>query len=65
MSRTSRSTVARTRRLDEDQIGDRDAVMRIDVARQRRQRAVRHADRHRRHVLERIGHRQEQHVHGD
>ena len=50
-------------RLHEDQIGNRHAMVRIHVARQRCQGAVRHADRHRRHVLERIGHRQEQQVH--
>ena len=57
-----RSTVA-TDDCDQDEVGDRDAVVRIDVARQRRQRAVRHPDRHRRHVLERIGHRKQQEVH--
>ena len=35
----------------------------VDVARQRRQRAVRHADRDRRHVLERVGHREQEDVH--
>ena len=51
------------RRLHEHQVGDRDAVMRVDIPGQRRQRAVGHPDRHRRGVLERIGHRQEQNPH--
>jgi hypothetical protein len=38
--------------LDQDEIGDRHAMMGVDVAGQRRERAVRHADCHRRHVLE-------------
>jgi len=51
------------RRLDQDEIGDRDAVVRIDVARERRQGAVGHPDRERRRVLERVGHREQQDVH--
>ncbi len=50
--------------VNEDEIGDRDRVLRIEIAGQRRQRAVRHAHRDRRHVLERIRHRQQQHIHG-
>src|SRR2546428_14182923 len=51
-------------RLHEDEVGDRDAMMGIDVAGERGERAVRHADRYGRHVLERIRHREEQDVHG-
>ena len=43
--------------LDEDQIGDRHPVVGIDVARERGQRPVGHPNGHRRHVLERVGHR--------
>ena len=43
--------------------GETGAVARVDVARQRRQRAVRHTHRNRRHRLERIGHRQQEYVH--
>jgi len=49
--------------LDEDQIGDRHPVVGIDVARERGQRPVGHPNGHRRHVLERVGHRQKQNVH--
>ena len=49
--------------LDQDQIGDRHPMLWIDVPGQRAQRAGRHAHRQRRHVLERIGHRQQQDVH--
>ncbi len=49
--------------LNEDEIGDRDPVVRVDVARERRQGTVRHPDRHRGHVLERVGHRQQEDVH--
>ena len=49
--------------LGEDQVGHRDRVVPIDVAGQRRQRAVRHADDDRRHVLERVRHGEEQDVH--
>ena len=45
-------------------LGDCDVVVRVEVARERRQRAVGHADRDGRHVLERIRHREQQHVHG-
>src|SRR5262249_35432428 len=38
--------------------------MRIDVAREGAERAVRHADRERGRVLERIRHRQQQNPHG-
>ena len=40
-----------------------DAVMAIDVAGERRERAVGNPDRHRRHVLERVRHRQQEDVH--
>ena len=50
-------------RLRENEIGDDDAMMRVDVAGERRQRAVRHADGDRRHVLERIRHAQQEHIH--
>ena len=53
------------RRLHEDQIGNRDAVVWVDVASERGQRAVRHPDRDRRHVLEGVRHRQQQGVHGN
>ncbi len=45
-------------------VSDGDAVVGIDVGGQGRQRAVRHADRHGRHVFERIRHRQQEDVHG-
>ncbi len=51
------------RRLREDQIGDGDVVMRIDVSRQRRERTVRHADGERRCVLEGVRHREQQNLH--
>ena len=63
-SRRSRSTVASTRSLHEDEIGDGDVMVGIEVARERGQRAVRHADGDRRHVLERVRHREQQDVHG-
>jgi hypothetical protein len=44
-------------------VGDGDVVMRVDVAGKRRQGAVRHADRERRRVLERVRHREQQDVH--
>ena len=46
--------------LDEDEVGDRDVMVGIDVPRERRQRPVRHPHRQRRRVLERVGHREEQ-----
>ena len=49
--------------LDEHEVGDGDLVMRIDVAGERRERAVRHPDGDRRHVLERVRHRQQEHPH--
>ena len=63
-SRTRRSTVSLTWDCARIEIGDGDMVVRIDVAGQGRQRAVRHPDRHRRHVLEGIRHREQEHVHG-
>ena len=49
--------------LHEDQVGDRDPVVGVDVAGQRAERPVRHADPDRRHVLERVRHRDEKDVH--
>jgi hypothetical protein len=43
--------------LDQDEIGYGDTVMRIDVTRERNQRAVGHPHCARRHVLERVRHR--------
>ena len=51
--------------LDQDEVGDRDAMMRIEVAGQRRERAVGHPDHDRRHVLEGIRHREQEHIHID
>ena len=48
---------------DEHEVGNRHTVMGIDVAGQRREGAVRHAHADRRCVLERVRHREEQHVH--
>ncbi len=48
----------------EDEIGDGDGMVRVDVAGERRECAVGHAHAHRRRVLERIRHGEEQHVHG-
>jgi len=42
--------------LNQDQIGDGHAVLRINISRQRRERAIGHTDSNRWHVLERIGH---------
>ena len=50
-------------RLRENQIRDRDVMVRIDVAGERGERAVRHPDGERRRVLERIRHRQQQNSH--
>ena len=47
----------------ENEVGDGDPVVGVDVARERRERAVRHANRDRRHVLEGVGHRQQQDIH--
>jgi hypothetical protein len=51
--------------LCEDQICHRDSVMPVHVAGQRRQCPVRHPDDDRRHVLERVRHGEEEHVHGN
>ena len=51
------------RRLHQHEIRDGDVVVRVDVAGQRCQRPVRHPDGDRRHVLERVGHREQQDVH--
>jgi hypothetical protein len=50
--------------LREDEVGDGDVVMQVEVAGQRGQCTVRHAHRQGRRVLERVGHREEQDVHG-
>ena len=50
-------------RLDENEIANRHAVMRIDVSGKRRQRAIRHPDGNGGHVFERVGHREQQNVH--
>ena len=49
--------------LGENQIGDGHPVVAVDIAGQRAERAVRHADADRRHVLERVRHRDEEDVH--
>ena len=49
--------------LDQDQVGHRDAMARIHVAGEGREGAVGHADGEGRHVLERVRHRKEEHVH--
>ena len=51
--------------MNQDQVSHGHAVMRIDVPRQRRERAVGHADRDRWHVFEGIRHRKQQDVHRD
>jgi len=43
--------------LHENQIGDRDLMMPVDIAGQRAEGAVRHANRHRWHVLGGVRHR--------
>jgi len=52
------------RPLNQYQVGDGHTVVRIDIAGQRGKRPVGHADRDRRHVLERVGHREQEDVHG-
>jgi len=52
------------RALHQDQIGDRNRVVRIDVARERGERTVREAHRQGWRVLERVGHREQQNPHG-
>jgi len=49
--------------LNQNQVSDRHAVVRIDVSRKRSECAVGHANPDRRHVLEGIRHREQQHVH--
>ena len=49
--------------LRENQVGHGHPVMRIDIAGEGRKRAVGHADSHRGHVLEPVGHRQQENVH--
>src|SRR5262249_42477775 len=49
--------------LDKNEIGDGDAVMVVNIARQRSECPIGHADRHRGHVLERVRHRQQKDVH--
>ena len=50
-------------RLREDQIGDRNVVMRIEIACERSERPIRHPHRYGRRVLERIRHREQQDAH--
>jgi len=45
-------------RLHQDEIGNRDVMVGVDVARQGGQRAVWHSNGHCRHVLEGIRHRE-------
>ena len=49
--------------LDQHEVGDRDVVVRVHVAGERRQRPVRKPHCKGRRVLERVGHREEQNVH--
>jgi hypothetical protein len=49
--------------LREDQVGDADVVVWIEVAGDRCQRPVRHAHRERRRVLERVGHGEKKDLH--
>jgi hypothetical protein len=49
--------------LHEHEIGCGHAMMFVHVASERSERAVRHPDRERRHVLEGVRHREKQHVH--
>ena len=49
--------------LGEDQVGDGDPVMGIQIAGERAERAVRHANPDRGHVLERVGHRDQKDIH--
>jgi len=51
--------------MSQDQISHGHPMMRIDVSRERRKRAVGHADADRRHVFEGIRHRKQQDVHED
>ena len=50
--------------LHENQVGDGDVVMRIDIACQRSERSVGHAHRDGGHVLEGVGHGQKENIHG-
>jgi hypothetical protein len=49
--------------LREDQVGNRDLVARVEIAGKGRKTSVWNADRERRRVLERIRHREQEHVH--
>jgi hypothetical protein len=53
----------RDARSRQDEIGDRHVMVRVEIAGERRERTVRHADGDRRRVLERIRHREQKHVH--
>src|SRR6185295_1863743 len=50
-------------RLNEDEVGDGDDMLRVDIAGKGREGPVRHADGDGRHVLERIWHREQEDVH--
>jgi hypothetical protein len=50
-------------RLDQDEIGDGDLVMRVDVTGEGRERPVGHTDGDRRHVLEGVRHGEQQDAH--
>ena len=63
-SRISRSTVRAPTRCTRMRSATDDLMMPADVAGQRRQRAVRHAHRQRRRVLERVRHREQKNPHG-
>ena len=52
-------------RLRQHQVGHRHLVVGVEVAGERGERAVRHADRDRRRVLERVGHREQQDLQPD
>src|SRR5262249_47311168 len=51
--------------LCKNKVGDRHAMVRVNVAGQRGKTAIRHAHSRDRHVLERIGHRKKYNVHAD
>ena len=49
--------------LDQDEISDGDSMVRINVSRERSERAVGHTDADSRRMLKRIRHREKQNVH--
>src|SRR5262249_2488643 len=49
--------------MNQDQIGNRYSMVRVNVAGKRGQCSVRHAHRYRRHVLKVVGHGEQQNVH--